>query len=207
MRGTTREFIRLAAAAGLAVGAVAWTVPMHAAAQSTFSSQSTSNSVKRSASVTEKVTVKSVDMATRHLVVSDKDGELHALKVPEAYQNLGQLKAGDVLSATYTISTELVLSPPNAPLPPDTAKIVKARAAKGELPAAAFANHIVVTGAVLGIDMRNHTLKIVSPQGGQVHKVEVDTPEGQRAMARLKVGDKITAYITESLLISASPAT
>jgi hypothetical protein len=57
---------------------------------------------------------------------------------------------------------------------------------------------------VLGVDPKTHVLKIVSPSGGEVHEFTVVDPQGQKLMSKLKVGDKITAYINESLLISAS---
>ena len=99
-------------------------------------------------------------------------------------------------------STEFAISPPNQPLPADTETILAARAKQGELPAAVIANRLVVTGAVLAIDTQAHTLKVVSPQGGEVHTFAVVSPEGRRVMGELKPGDKITAYITEGLLIS-----
>lgn len=163
-------------------------------------------SVSRSESVTGKVTIKSIDPATRHVVVTDSAGESHSMKVPPEVRNFDQLKAGDTIKATYSLEAEFVLSKPNAPLPPDTEATITARAAKGELPAAVAANHIVVTGAVVGVDVPKHTLKIVSPQGGEVHTVVVTSPDGQKAMGKVKVGDKITAYVTESLLIAAEPA-
>jgi hypothetical protein len=162
--------------------------------------------VSRSESVSDKLTIKSIDPATRHVIVTNSAGENTAMKVPLEVQNFGQLKPGDTINATYTMEAELVLSPPNTKLPPDTDTRLAARAAKGELPAGAVASHIVVTGAVVGIDKEKHTLKIVSPQGGEVHAVKVATPEGVKAMQKIKVGDTITAYLTESLLLTADPA-
>ena len=163
-------------------------------------------SVSRSESVTGKVTIKSIDPATRHVVVTNEAGEDTSLKVPPEVHNFDQLKVGDTIKATYSLEAEFVLSQPNAPLPPDTETAIAARAAKGELPAGAAASHIVVTGAVVGVDQAKHTLKLVSPQGGEVHTVQVTSPEGRKALAKVKVGDKITAYVTESLLITAGPA-
>jgi hypothetical protein len=34
----------------------------------------------------------------------------------------------------------------------------------------------------------------------------VESEEGRRELAQLKVGDKITAYITESMLVALHPA-
>lgn len=185
------------AAVGLAAAA-------HAQAPaSAVSTSTTPTSLSNVRQVSEKVTVVSVDPASRHLVVRKSSGETASLKVPAEVRNFENLKPGDTISATYTLETEYALSPPNKPLPKDTQTVVAARAAHGELPAGAIANHLVVTGAVLGVDMQDHTLRVVSPQGGEVHTVAVQSPEGRRLMAQLKPGDKITAYVTESMLIAA----
>jgi hypothetical protein len=46
---------------------------------------------------------------------------------------------------------------------------------------------------------------VVSPQGGEVYNIAVRTAAGRAALPRLKVGDKVTAYITEGMLLSAKP--
>ncbi len=55
---------------------------------------------------------------------------------------------------------------------------------------------------MLDIDPTAAKLKVVSPKGGEVHDLDVVTPEGKQLMAKLKVGDKVTAYITEALVIA-----
>jgi len=149
-------------------------------------------------------TVVSVDPATRHVVV-DHAGQHFTLKAPPEMRNFEQLQPGHKVTATYAVETAFALSPPNGPLPPDTETMIATRAAKGELPAAVVTNHIVVTGAILGIDQANHTLKMVSPRGGEVHDIAVRTAAGRAALPKLKVGDKITAYITEGMLLAAKP--
>jgi hypothetical protein len=200
MTAKTPGFTRpAAAAAGLLIAlGVAW-APASVTAQEKAS-------VSRSETVTGEVTIKSIDPATRHMVVTNSAGENTAMKVPPEVHNFDQLKVGDTIEATYTLEAEFVLSPPNTKLPPDTDTVIAARAAKGEAPAGAVANHIVVTGAVVGIDKDNHILKIVSPQGGEVHTVKVASPEGLKAMQKVKIGDTITAYLTESLLMAANPS-
>jgi hypothetical protein len=186
-----------AAAAMLVVLALA--APAAAFAASTTAEHS-------SQSVTTTATVTYIDPATRRIVVRGASGDLVSVKAPPEVRNFSQIKVGDKVKATYTVETEIVISSPNTPLPADTEATVAARAAKGELPAAVVANHVIVTGAVLAIDMANHTLKIVSPQGGEVHTITVKRADRQKAMAKLKVGDKITAYVTESMLLSVHPA-
>jgi hypothetical protein len=154
--------------------------------------------------VTVTATIVSIDPATRHVVVKSR-GQHFTLKAPAEMRNFDQLKPGQTISATYAVQTAFALSPPNGQLPPDTETTMQARAAKGELPAAVVANHIVVTAAILGIDQANHTLRVVSPQGGEVYTVDVKTAAGRAALPKLKVGDKVTAYITEGLLLAAHP--
>jgi hypothetical protein len=196
----SQRFSSRARAAGVALAALASVVaPLAAPTQAVAS-------VSRAEAVTALVTIKSVDHATRHLVVTGPSGEEVAIKVPPDIRNFDQLKPGDKINATYTIEVEIALSPPNAPLSKDSITRVETRSTKGAMPGGSVANHIIVTGAVVGIDNVHHTLKLVSPQGGEVHTVLVTDPEGLKAMAHLKVGDKITAYVTESLLIATHPA-
>jgi len=161
-------------------------------------------SVSQVQKVSESVTVQSVDLATRHLVVRRASGEFASLKVPPEVRNLANLKAGDTITASYYRETEIALAPADQPLPKDAAAIVSAHAPVGEMPAGFAASRIVVTGAILGIDQANHVLKVVNPKGGEVHEFTVDDPQGRRLMSQLKVGDKVTATIDESLLISAA---
>jgi len=184
-----------------AIAAAALGLAAQAAAAQAATAQAPT-SVTDAIQVSEKVTVVSVDPATRHLVVRRPSGDTASIKVPAEVRRFDELKAGDIISATYSLETEFALSQPNKPLPDDAQTVIAARASRGELPAGVIANHIVVTGAVLGIDMQAHTLRVVSPQGGEVHTFAVTSPEGRRLMAQLKPGDKITAYVTESMLIA-----
>jgi hypothetical protein len=197
----------LSATAAAAMAAIALAaVSTGASAQDTTAAANPLAGLGSVHKMTTTVTVKSVDPATRHVVVANAAGESFTLKVPPSARNFDQLKAGDKISATYAVETEFALSEPNSKLPQDTETTIAARAAKGQLPAAVVANHMVVTGAVLGINMADHTLKVVSPTGGQVHTIAVTERAGRKAMAKLKVGDYVTAYITEALLISTKPA-
>jgi hypothetical protein len=163
-----------------------------------------SHSISRTDSVQESVTVASLDPATRHLVVKRPSGELVSMKVPPEVRNFSQLKPGDHIVTTYSREIEIALLPPGHAPPKETATVVAAHAPEGEMPAAAAASRIVVTGAILAIDPKTHVVKMVNPKGGEVHEFTVVDPQGQKMMGKLKVGDKITAHVNESLLISAT---
>ena len=129
-----------------------------------------------------------------------------SVKVPPEIKWLNDIKPGDKIRASYTAEVAISLAPGNAPLPADHASADSVRTVSGGPPSAGMATHVTVTGAVLAIDMAKHTIKLVSPKGGEVHTVEVATAEGRKAMSRLKVGDKITASVTESLLVGVQPS-
>jgi hypothetical protein len=192
---------RRAGAIAAAMAALALAAAPAAMAQTTLSTKTTTTS--QSAQITTAVTVESVDVAKRHLTVKSPSGETMVLKVSPALKRLGDLKPGDKLKATYYAEVAYAISQPGKPLPEDTDTVFTARAAKGEVPAGLVATHSTLTGAVLNIDVPGSKVKVVNVKGGEVHELDVATDEGKALLAKLKVGDKVTAYITEALLISA----
>jgi hypothetical protein len=162
--------------------------------------------VNRTHEVSDTVTVKAIDKPTRHLTLTNGKGETYTLKAPAEFRRFDSLKPGDKIHVTYRAEVELVLSEPGGALPKDAAGMIAVRNRADATPGAVGASYLTVTGAVLGIDMAAHTIKIVSPQGGEVHTVAITREDGRKAMSRLKVGDKITAYVTESLLLAMTPA-
>jgi hypothetical protein len=188
---------RLASAA-TGVAAMLLAGPMAAAPKST-------PLVNRSHAETSVVTVKAVDVAARKLTIANDKGETQTVNVPAEYKRLDAVKAGDRIKATFTHETAISLLAPGAAAPKDQAAGLSARAVDGA-PGAGAAAHVTVTGAILAIDMKRHMLKIVSPQGGEVHWVEVTHEDGRKAMEKLKVGDRITASVTAALLLEVQPA-
>jgi hypothetical protein len=196
-----RAMRRLGAVAALSVLAAAGV----SLAPPAFAKDAPPPLVNRSHDISDTVTIKAIDKATRHLTLASSTGESWTVKAPPEVQRFDSLKVGDRIHVTYRAEVELVLSDPNKPLPTDAAGVVAARAREVSTPGGVAVSYITVTGAVLAIDMATHTLKIVNPKGGEVHKVEITREDGKKAMSRLKVGDKITAYVTESLLVSVAP--
>jgi len=188
-----------------AVGACAMAVTFGVGAMAPAATAQVKESVSRAETATAQVTIKSIDAANRKLVVANEAGESFSLTAPPEVQRFDELKVGDVIKVEYTIKTEFVLSAPNTKLPEDASATVAARAAADARPGVGAANYIVVTGNVVGIDKAKHTLKLVSREGGEVHTITVRSAEGLKAMDKVKVGDTLTAYVTESLVIAVGP--
>jgi hypothetical protein len=158
--------------------------------------------------VTIRATVKAVDMKTRTVTLVGPQGETKTMKVGPQVQNLAQVKPGDTVVARFYDSVAYVLSPPGTKVPEDTLAAAAARAAPGEMPAGGVATRLTVTGLVVGVNPAAHTISLVDPPpaGGEVRTLTVKNPEYQKMLPQIKVGDTITAYITEAVVAAVEPA-
>src|SRR5512140_2301511 len=111
----TRRLSALAALTALAAASVSFAPP------AAFAKDAPPPLVSRSADITDTVTIKAIDKATRHLTLTNSAGETSTIKAPPEMTRFDSLKVGDRVKVTYKASIELVLSGPNAPLPADAA--------------------------------------------------------------------------------------
>ncbi len=157
-------------------------------------------------SASARATVKSIDLSARTVTLEASGGNTIVLKVGDEVKNLPQVHPGDTVIAHYYTSAAYVLAPPGIKLPDDSLTVAGARAKPGEKPAGAIGSKIVVSGLVVGIDPAAHTVSLVDPTGGRIRTVSVVTPEGLQSMKLIKIGDTITAIITEAVLVGVEPA-
>jgi hypothetical protein len=155
--------------------------------------------------ITVRATVKAIDPDTRTVTLVGPQGETTTMKVGEQVQNLAQVKPGDTVIARYYESVAYVVAPPGTKLPEDTLAVAAARAVPGEMPAGGVAEKIVVTGLVVGVNPAAHTLSLVDPAGGEIRTIAVRDPEYQQLLGTIKVGDTITAYVSEALVAAVEP--
>jgi hypothetical protein len=158
--------------------------------------------------VSVRATVKAVDMKTRTVTLVGPQGETKTLKVGEQVKNLAQVKPGDTVVARYYDSVAYVIAPPGTKLPEDTLAAAAARAVPGEMPAGGVAEKIIVTGLVVGVNPAAHTISLVNPPpaGGEIRTLTVKNPEYQKMLPQIKVGDTITAVISEAVVAAVEPA-
>lgn len=155
---------------------------------------------------TIRATVKAVDMASRTVTLVGPQGEIKTLKVGPEVQNLAQVKAGDIVVVRYRESVAYIIAPPGTKTPEDLLALATAQAAPGEMPAAAAASKIVVTGLVVGVSPGAKTISVVDPDGGEVRTLNVKNPEYQSMLPQIKVGDTITAVISDAIAAAVEPA-
>jgi Cu/Ag efflux protein CusF len=195
-------------AACVVVGSSLATSPLSGlqVSSSAFAQASGMAGIATTESVSVRATVKAVDLPTRTVTLEEPGGKTVVLKVGDAVRNLPQVRPGDTIVAHYYASSAYVLAPPGTKLPDDSLTAAGARAAHGEKPGAAVGSKMVVTGLVVGVDPKLHTVSLVDPSGGKIRSVNVVTPAGQKSMKLIKIGDTITAVITEAVLIAVEPA-
>ena len=156
----------------------------------------------------ERATVKAVDMKTRTVTLVGPQGETKTLKVGDQVQNLAQVKPGDTVVARFYDSVAYVVAPAGTKLPENAMAMAEAQAAPGELPAGGVGAKIIVTGLVVGVNPVAHTISLVNPPpaGGEIRTLTVKNPQYQQMLPQIKVGDTITAVISEALVVAVEPA-
>ena len=85
--------------------------------------------------------------ATREVTLVGPEGTVSTIHAGDAVRNLDKIKVGDTVVATYYASIVLVLSAPGTQVPDNQVNAARTRAAKGQMPAAALATKMIVTGA------------------------------------------------------------
>ena len=153
---------------------------------------------------TVKATVKSIDVPTRHVVLTTPDGVDHAFVVGKQARNLPQVKVGDEVIVQYqealavevheTTRPSRFRSPPR-PLPRTGSEL-------GKKPEGAIARTVTLNGTVEAIDM-DKKVATIKGSGGNTIEVKMQHPE---RWENVKVGDTITANYSEALALSVQPA-
>jgi hypothetical protein len=153
---------------------------------------------------TVKATVKSIDQATRHVVLTTADGKDHEFVVGSQARNLPQVKVGDEVFVQYqeALAVEVNEADPTKPLPQPTEAIASDRSEAGKKPEGAIARTVTLNGTVESVDM-DKKIATIKGSGGNTVEVKMQHPERWQ---NVKVGDTITAKYSEALALSVQPA-
>jgi hypothetical protein len=153
---------------------------------------------------TVKATVKSIDVATRHVVLTTPDGKDHEFVVGKQARNLPQVKVGDDVIVQYqeALAVEVNEADPTKPLPQPTEAVATDRSEAGKKPEGVVARTVTLNGTVEAIDM-DKKIATIKGSGGNTVEVAMQHPERWQ---NVKVGDTITAKYSEALALSVQPA-
>ena len=121
---------------------------------------------------------------------------------------LEMLKVGDTVNAKYYRSVAFDISGPKggSGTPKSTAGTMQAIEQRAEGPGGVAARVTEVQGLVVGIDRAANSIDVVNPSGGGVYTIEVTDPERAAMLSQVKIGDTVTAVVSEALAASIEPA-
>jgi hypothetical protein len=153
---------------------------------------------------TVKATVKSIDVATRHVVLTTPDGQDHEFVVGKQARNLPQVKVGDDVIVQYqeALAVEVNAADPTKPLAQPTEAIATDRSDPGKKPEGVIARTVTLNGTVQAIDL-DKKIATIKGSGGNTVEVKMQHPERWQ---NVKVGDVVTARYSEALALSVQPA-
>jgi hypothetical protein len=153
---------------------------------------------------TVKATVKSIDVATRHVVLTTPDGQDHEFVVGKQARNLPQVKVGDDVIVQYqeALAVEVNAADPTKPLAQPTEAIATDRSDPGKRPEGVIARTVTLNGTVQAIDL-DKKVATIKGSGGNTVEVKMQHPERWQ---NVKVGDIVTAQYSEALALSVQPA-
>ncbi|MBK4721492.1 hypothetical protein JJL56_21785 [Azospirillum sp. YIM DDC1] len=191
-----------ATAVGILCGALlaAATVPHPASAQSR---PVLTNIIPESAAVTIHAKITAIDVGKRKVTLAGRSGTPVTVMAGPAVR-LEMLKMGDTVDAQFYRSVAFMVSQPGTPVPEDEVQQAVARPA--EAPGGIGVQVTRLSGLVVGIDLSANSIDLVNPNGGEVYTVNVTDPARQAKLPSLKVGDTITAVVSEALAVSIEPA-
>ncbi len=186
-------------------GAVSVGPPLTAAAQGNATPQ---NVVPESELAVIQAKITAIDPNTRLLTLRGRSGHMVTLTAGPAVR-LEMLKVGDTVNARYYRSVSFLVRPPSGgsglPAPSDD-QISQVVAQNAQAPGGIGVRLTKVSGTVVGVDMAAHSVDLVDPSGGEVYTIDVADPARIALLSALKVGDRITAVISQALAVSIEPA-
>jgi hypothetical protein len=145
------------------------------------------------------VSVEAIEKSSRTVTVKKPDGTYDMLYVPEGIKRFDTLKIGDKITARYYENMVLRLQAPGAkPVDSDSASVTKSADSK----AGTAARQRTITATITAIDPKVPSISFSGPNGWTYSSKVEDT----KALAKVKVGDKVDITWTGALIVSLDDA-
>lgn len=148
--------------------------------------------------------VEAIDHETRVVTVRKADGEAITFTASDEARNLGQVKVGDALIATYKETVSVVVMANERIEADDATASAMVRSDEGEMPGFAAMESSVTTATVEAINLELNTFKL-KWRNGTVNEYTARNPEN---LKRAAVGDLVVITVTEAvaLTVQSQPA-
>ena len=201
----TRRSAALAAALLMVSGVLVTVIPEDAVARQ---HPTLRNVIPQSAEVTLRGRIAALNPETREVTLESATGAKIAVTAGPAVR-LDMIAVGDMVNVQYfrSVGFEVVPASGKGGVPGAGANgMTEIMARPTEAPGGIGIRVTKVSGTVVGIDLASHTLDMINPSGGGVYSVVVTDPGRIAKLPRLRVGDTITAVISQALAVSIEPA-
>ncbi len=143
-------------------------------------------------------TVEAIQADTRELTLKGPKGNYVTVTAPPNAKRFSEIKVGDTITATYYENIVLrVKAPGEKAVDTDKAAVTPSSG----VPGATAASQRTITATITEIDMQIPSITFSGPNGWKYSSKVVD----KKALASVKVGDKVDITWTEAVLISVEP--
>lgn len=143
--------------------------------------------------------ITALDVATRDVTLKTDQGEEISFTAGEEVKRLADLKVGDRVEIQYYESLALSLHKVEGGTPSTSDSSSEMRAEPTELPGGIKTKQTTITAKITAIDATAKKVTLVGPKGRSVTiDVEADV------LAKVKVGDLVSAVYTEAVAASVS---
>lgn len=145
-------------------------------------------------------TVEAVEASTRTVTLKGPKGNYVDVVAPETVTKFDQIKVGDKVTARYYENVVLrVKQPGEKATDSDTTGVTRAGSAK---PGATAAMQRTITATITEIDTKTPSITFTGPNNWKYSS----KVEDRKALATVKVGDRVDITWTAALLVSFEPA-
>jgi len=145
-------------------------------------------------------TVEGIETSTRMLTLRGPAGNLRTVHVPADVKRFSTIKVGDTVQATYYDNVILRVKQPGEAAV-DTLEGA-GTATPGQKPGATVAAQQTITATIDAIDMNVPSISFKGPRGwAYTQKVQ-----DKKALAQVKVGDRVDITWTEAVLVTVGGA-
>lgn len=165
------------------------------------------NVIPHSEEVTLQAKITAIDPATRAVTLKNAEGDKVTVIAGQDV-SLDTLKVGQTVNAQYYRSVAFVINPPQGGMgvPVSDDQFMQATAQPVTAPGGVVVQVVKMTGTVVGIDLSSNSISVVNPSGGLVVTIDVTNPARAAMLSQLKVGDTISAVVSQELAVSITPA-
>ena len=150
--------------------------------------------------VTQRVTIESVDPEGRTVAFLLPDGQLVAVPVADGVGNLAALQDGSMANVTYNQIVTILNLRQKGP----GSKQERRESMKPPSPNDIESGRFTVT--VVGVDLANNTYSVIEGSSGVVHTYRANTPAKQEMLKKTKVGDVVIGLRTPLMVTAITPA-